>query len=177
MKPLKFAATFAIALGILAACAPEVKEDPAVSAMRAQAEAESAMLEAVDTLIKVWDTAELEKLDAIAVAGLTRKAPDQDASSLEEYKAFINEVHTMYPDFSISHDGAAAGPDGVFVQWTVTATHTGEGPMPPTGNAVKITGISRYQFADGRIASELVTFDGASLMAQLQAGAESETGE
>lgn len=178
MKFFRNVGVVAIALTILAACAPEAKEDPAVSEMRAVAATQSAMLAAVKTLIEVWDSKELDKLDAIAIADYKRTAPDQNAGSLDELKAFITQVHTMYPDFSISHDAAAAGPDGVFVQWTVTATNTGEGAiMPPSGNAVELTGISRYQFVDGKIAAELVTFDAAALMAQLQAGTEAAADE
>lgn len=162
-------AAVAVALALLAACAPEVKEDPAVSAMRAAAEAESQMLGAVNTLIEVWDTAEVDRLDAIAVSDYVRRAPDQDADSLDELKAFINEVHSVYPDFNITNDGAAVGPAGVFVKWTVTGTFMGEGAQPETGSPVDLSGISLYQFRDGKIVDELVIFDSGALAAQIAA--------
>lgn len=169
MKFSRNIATVAVALALLAACAPEAKEDPAVSAMRAAAEADSQKLDAVNTLIEVWDTNEVDRLDAIAVSDYVRRAPDQDADSLDELKAFIGEVHSVYPDFSITNDGAAAGPAGVFVKWTVTGTYMGEGARPETGSPVNLSGISLYQFKDGKIFNELVIFDSGALSAQIAA--------
>ena len=128
-----------------------------------------AQLAALDTLIEVWNTQEFDKLDAIADPAYTRRAPDQNADSLAELKAFIAQVHVTYPDFSITNDASAAGPGGAFLKWTVTATNTGQGAQPPTGNAIKVTGISNYQFADGKMISELVVFDTGALLAQLGA--------
>lgn len=162
-------AVVAVALAALVACAPEVKEDPAVSAMRAAAEADAKMLDAVNTLIEVWDTNEVDRLDAIAVSEYVRRAPDQNADNLDELKAFINEVHSVYPDFNITNDGAAAGPAGVFVKWTVTGTFMGEGAQPGTGSPVDLSGISLYQFEDGKIVDELVIFDSGALSAQIAA--------
>ncbi|MGB5626354.1 MAG: ester cyclase [Woeseiaceae bacterium] len=159
----------AIVLTALTACAPDAKEDPAVIAMRTTADAEIAMLAAVDTLIGVWDTKELDKLDGIAASDYKRTAPDQNAGSLDELKAFIAQTHETYPDFSITNDGSAASPDGAFVQWTATGTFAGEGEQTTGGNAFKVSGISRYQFADGKIVSEFVAFDSAAVLAQIQA--------
>jgi len=159
-------AGIAIAMAVLAGCAPEVKEDPAVNAMRAAAESEAQMVAAMGTLIDAWNTGNTDTLDAIAVADYQRRAPDQNADNLDELKAFIAEIHTVYPDFRITNDGSAAGPDGGFVQWTVTGTDTGS--QDATGKALKATGISRYQFVDGKITSELVVFDTGSVMTQLE---------
>lgn len=158
----------AIVLAALTACAPAAKEDPAVDAMRAAADVEAAMLAAVDTIIDVWDSKELDKLDAIAAADYKRTAPDQNAGSLDELKAFITQTHNTYADFSITNDGSAAGPDGAFVQWTVTGTFTGEGEQTTSGIPIKVSGISRYWFADGKIVNEFVAFDSAPFLAQLQ---------
>jgi hypothetical protein len=156
-------ACIAIAAAMLAACA--AKEDPAVSAMRAADESQRQMLAAVATWVEAWDTGNTDTLDAIAVADFKRTAPDQNANSLEELKALIAQVHKVYPDFNITNDGSAAGPDGGFVQWTVTATDSGS--ENATGNAMNVTGISRYQFKDGKIASETVIFDTGALLKQL----------
>lgn len=155
----------AIVLAKLAACAPEVKEDPAVNAMRAAAEAERQMLATVSGWLAAWDSGDTTKLDEIAVAGYKRMAPDQNVSSLDEMKAFIAQVHAAYPDYRLTNDGAAAGPDGVLVQWTVTGTDTGS--EDSSGKPLKVTGFSRYTFADGKIASELVVFDTGSVLSQL----------
>ena len=159
-------ATITVAVALLTACAPETKEDPAVEAMRAAAEAESQMSAALATVITAWDTGETDTLDAIMSPGIQRTAPDKNANGLDDYKAVIAEVHTVYPDFSITNDGSAVGPDVGFVQWTVTGTDSGtEGA---TGNSMKATGITKYQFEDGKMVSELVVFDTGSVLSQLQ---------
>lgn len=126
-----------------------------------------AELAAVKTWIEVWDSAAVDKLDAVAISDFKRTAPDQNADNLEELKAFILQVHATYPDFNITNDGIAASPDGTFVQWTVTGTDSGRGEES-TGNKLNVTGISRYQFVDGKIARELVIFDTGLAMTQLE---------
>ncbi len=154
-----------VAVAVLSACAPEAKEDPAVAAMRSAAESQQQMLAAIATWVEAWDTGNTDTLDAITADNFQRTAPDQDADGLDELKGLIAEVHRVYPDFRITNDASAAGPDGGFVQWTVTGTDSGsEGA---TGNSLKVTGISRYQFVDGKIASELVIFDSGEVLSQL----------
>ena len=159
-------AAFTVAALLLTACAPEAEEDPAVAAMRAAAEANSQQSAALATVITAWDTGNTDTLDAIMSPDVQRTAPDKNANSLDEYKALIAEVRTVYPDFRITNDGSAVGPDGGFVQWTVTGTDSGV--ESATGNALKITGISKYQFVDGSIASELVVFDTGAVLTQLE---------
>jgi len=149
---------------MLAACDVEVTKDDDASEALAVAAAEIA---AVITWREVWDSAEVDKLDAIAHSDYTRTAPDLNANSLDELKAFILQVHATYPDFSITNDGMAAGGDGVFMQWTVTGSDTARGE-DATGNSMRVTGISRYRFSDGKIASELVIFDTGLAMTQFE---------
>jgi len=165
MKNPANVAAVAITLAVLAACAPEVKEDPAVDAMRAAAESESQMLSAVSAWFEAWDSGNTDNLAEIALADYQRTAPDQSVDSLDEMRVFIAQVHAAYPDYRLTNDAAAAGPDGAFVQWTVTGTDTGS--EDSTGKSLKITGFSRYTFVDGKIASELVVFDTGSVLAQL----------
>jgi hypothetical protein len=82
-------------------------------------------------------------------------------------KAFIQQVHTTYSDFRITNDGMAAGGDGVFLQWTATGMDSGPSE-DATGNPMRVTGISRYQFAAGKIVSELVIFDTGAVLTQLE---------
>ena len=163
---------------MLAACDAKVAKDDGASAALAAVETKLAAAEAklakmtktakmaahdteiaaVKTWIEVWDSAEVDKLDTVAISDFKRTAPDQNANSLAEEKALILQVHATYPDFNITNDGIAAGPDGTFVQWTVTGSDTARGDQA-TGNSMRVTGVSRYQFVDGKIASELVIFD------------------
>lgn len=158
MKFLINGASIVLAAALLTAWAPQTRAD--------SAETEKQMLAMLDAWITAWDTGNTDPLDAIATPGIQRTAPDQNANGLDEYKALIAEIHTIYPDFRISNDGMAVGPDIGFIQWTVTGTDSGS--ENATGNAIKATGISRYQFEDGRIVSEFVVFDTGAVLTQLE---------
>lgn len=173
-RTLIAATTVLLSAFVLTACDVEVAQDDGASEALAAAEAKlaemaayDAHISAVKTWLEVWDSAEVDKLDAVAQSDFKRTAPDQNANSLDELKAFILQVHETYPDFKITNDGVAGGPDGTFVQWTVTGSDTARGE-DATGNAMRVTGISRYQFRDGKIANELVIFDTGAVMTQLE---------
>ena len=168
MKISERIATIAVAFVLLSACAQEASVDPAIEAMRAAAEAEAQMSAAIDASIMAWDTGNTDTLDAIMSPDISRTAPDQSVNNLEDYKAFVTQVHQVYPDFSISNDGSAVGPDGGFVQWTAIGTDSGSDDA--TGNKLITTGITRYKFADGKIVSELVIFDTGAVLSQLERG-------
>ena len=166
------AATVFFSLSVLAAC--EVQTDDGASEALAAAEAKLAKMATYDAELatieawrEVWASAEVDKLDALVQSDYKRTGPDYNANNLDEIKAFILQVHATYPDYEISNDGMAAGEDGVFLQWTVTGSDSGRGEAS-TGNAFKVTGISRYWFADGKIAKELVIFDTGATLAQLE---------
>ncbi|MDX1499303.1 MAG: ester cyclase [Woeseiaceae bacterium] len=158
---------------VISACESKVTPDDGASEALAAAEAKiaemanyDAHIAAADAWIEAWDSGVVDGLDAVAHSSYTRTAPDFNAGSLDELKAFIQQVHQTYPDFSITNDGMAAGPDGVFLQWTVTGTDTGRGENA-TGNSMQVTGISRMQFSDGKVARELVIFDTGTALTQL----------
>ena len=146
MKISMNAAAIAVAVALLTGCAPPAaEEDPGVTAMRAAAESQQQMLAAIATWVEAWDTGNTDGLDAITAPDFKRTAPDQNATGLDELKALIGNVHKIYPDFNITNDASAAGPNGGFVQWTATGTDSGS--EAPTGKSMNVTGISRYQFA------------------------------
>lgn len=168
------AVTAALSALMLAACEVEVAQDEGMSEALAAAEAKlaamakhDAEIAAINTWIEIWDTGETDRLDALAHSNYTRTAPDFNAASLDELKAGMLQVHETYPDFSITNDGVAGGKDGVFVQWTVTGTDSARGEES-TGNTMRVTGISRYWFSDGKIARELVIFDTGTALTQLE---------
>lgn len=169
-------ATIMLAALFIGACTPESREDPGAAAMDstamdsaamdAAAEAEVQMQATIDTVIQAWDTGNTDLLDAVAAPDLERTAPDRNTTNLAEYKNLIAEAHRAYPDFSITSDAAAVGPEGGFVQWTVTGTDSGGDGA--TGNSMKATGITRYEIENGKIARELVVFDTGAVLNQLQ---------
>lgn len=179
MSKLATLSAIAAVLTAVCACAPESPDSSGMADTRAvgdssgsapsQESLNESQMAALRTVAEVWDSGDVAMLDGTMAAGVTRTAPDQGANSLAEYKAFLQQVHTAYPDFRLAADAVAAGPEGGFLMWTVTGTNTGEGPQPPTGNSIELTGISYYQFEDGKITSERVVFDSQALLSQLEA--------
>jgi hypothetical protein len=174
MKNLERFLLVLAAASMLAACDVEVTTDDDTKEALAAAEVRLAEMAAYDqqialvnAWIETWGSADIDKIDTIAASDYKRTAPDLNTSSLEELKAFILQVHEAYPDYAISNDGIAAGPDGVFVQWTVTGSDTGRAEGA-TGNSLRVTGMSRYAFSEGKIAKEIVIFDTGSVLAQLE---------
>ena len=131
-------------------------------------EMESAMQGVVDAL----NSRELDRLDAIAADGFVRRAPDQDADGAAGWKAMFSEILTAFPDFRIRADAVATGMDDGFIKWTTEATNSGDSVQPGTGNTIKVTGVSHFLFSkDCRVTHELVYFDTASMLAQLDTAA------
>jgi steroid delta-isomerase-like uncharacterized protein len=60
--------------------------------------------------------------------------------------------------------------DKVVIRWTFHATHNGPfGPIPATGKAISMTGITIYAMRDGKIAAAWSNFDQLGMMQQLGA--------
>ena len=158
---------------MLAGCEAEVSMDDGTSEALAAAEAKLAQLATYDAeiaagkaWIEIWDSADVDKLDEMVHSDYERTAPDLSLTGVDGIREFMLQVHKAYPDYSITNDGMAAGPDGVFVQWTVTGTDSGRGEES-TGKPFRVTGMSRLQFSEGKIASELVIFDTGFTATQL----------
>lgn len=124
----------------------------------------------VDALAAAWNGGNLNGLDPVVSADHVRRTPPtdpRDASSLEELKDVIAETRTAYPDFKVTVDDAVYQDNRYFITWTLTGTNTGPGDFPPTGNAVKVTGVSHGWVAGGRLVEEHVYFDVLDMLSQL----------
>jgi len=157
--------TRALAFGALAALLSSCQPPAPVADAPTEDPAELDLT--VQSMLTVWNSNDVVMIDSIVTPDFKRVAPNGNATGPEELKAFIQGIHTVYPDFHITSERVAYDGDVAMMQWTVTGTNTGEGPTPPTGNAVKVSGVTVFTFRDGRIASETVFFDSADLQAQL----------
>ena len=115
----------------------------------------------------MWDTKNSDLFDSILATDFRRSAPDQNAGSPAEMKAFVKQVHTAYPDFHIAVDESAYKENLGFIRWTVTGTNTGDAATKATGKPIKVSGITMVKFRDGKITDEIVFYDTATLQAQL----------
>ena len=67
------------------------------------------------------------------------------------------------PDLRLTVEDVAEGDEAVALRWSARGTHEADlFGIPPTGNELRIRGISFFRFADGLIAEDWIeenTFD------------------
>jgi steroid delta-isomerase-like uncharacterized protein len=122
----------------------------------------------VDKYVEVWNTGNLDELDAIVGPHYVRHAnlaPDVDG--VDGLKKVISGFRTAYPDLKLTSDEEIYAENKATLRWTLTGTNTGPGEMPPTGKSIKLWGLGTAHFADGKIAEEWAAYDNQSLMEQL----------
>lgn len=88
---------------------------------------------------------------------------------------FLKERETLYekafPNKQLKIDEIFGTEDNkVVVRWTCQATHKGNFlDIPASGKNIKVTGISIYQFSNGKISHIFQNWDRLSLMEQIGA--------
>jgi len=102
---------------------------------------------------------------AIAFHGTTA---DGELNGIDEMKAFVAGYRRAFPDARSTVEDQVAEGDKVVTRWHARGTHRGElGPIPPTGRAFEIEGVTIERIAGGRIAEVWVARDELGLLRQL----------
>jgi predicted ester cyclase len=130
--------------------------------------------EQVEHILSVYlearNTARLELLDGIydpAVVVHDCGAPG-DLRGLAALKTYYRGSHEGLSDFRMELFDVFAGGDRLAMRWTVSGTHTGElRGLPPTGKAVRFSGVAIDRVVDGRIVEEWVDYNVLSVLQQL----------
>lgn len=127
-----------------------------------------------DSILSIYsearNTANLELLDGIFDTNVVIHdcGSPKDIHGLDELKSFYEESHRGLPDFKIAFDDVLVSGDKIIDRWTITATHTGSlRGIPPTGKAVRFSGLAIDRVANGKIVEEWVSFNLLDLMLQL----------
>ena len=77
---------------------------------------------------------------------------DSPLQGREGAKAFAAALRQSFPDLHLDIEDVIAEDDRVVLRWTARGTHRGAFlGVPPTGAAVRFTGIDIVRIADGRI--------------------------
>jgi steroid delta-isomerase-like uncharacterized protein len=86
------------------------------------------------------------------------------------WSGFMSAFTTAFPDARISVDACLSEGDTVATRWTLSGTHQNafQG-IPPTGRAVRFTGIEYNRVFDGRIVEHWSMFDNVALLRQIGA--------
>jgi steroid delta-isomerase-like uncharacterized protein len=100
-------------------------------------------------------------LDHGAVPG---QGPGLEGAKQQRWAMYFAAI----PDLHATIDDLAAEGDKVVVLYTVEGTQQGElSGVPPTGKRFRISGISIYRLAEGKIAEQWEQMDMLGLMQQL----------
>ena len=89
--------------------------------------------------------AEIEAVDEMLTPGCRVHRADERGRGKdgpEEFKTFVQQMHTAFSGIHATVDGAIQEGDQVAARFTFEATHSGDGlGFPPTNKRVKITGM------------------------------------
>jgi len=121
-----------------------------------------------DKYYEVWETGNLEELDAIVDPNFVRHSDaGTSVQGLENLKKMIAGMRTAYPDLNVVSNEEIYTENKFAGRWTFTGTNTGPGEMPPTGKSVEIWGVNIIHFKDGKIVEEWDAFDNLPFIEQL----------
>jgi len=123
----------------------------------------------LDKYVEFWNTGNFQDIENVLSPDFElRMTPKYEPEKgIDLFKETITKWRTAYPDFHIEvkesffTKGRAAG------LWEITATNSGPGRHPPTGNSVKITGMSILHFSDGKIKDEWIASNNGYWLQQL----------
>ena len=94
----------------------------------------------------------------------------KDPLDNEAWGQFMRHFTSAFPDAHISIEACIAEGESVVSRWVLTGTHKAafQG-VPPTGRAVRFSGIEFNRVAGGQIAEHWSQFDLAGLLGQIGA--------
>ena len=109
-------------------------------------------------------------LEEVYAADFVFHQPDEDIHGVEGLRQFVSMIFEAFPDFRVTLEDEIAEGDKVVSRWTGQGTHKGElMGIAPTGNQVRVTGITIHRIEDGKIVEEWENFDALGMMQQIGA--------
>ncbi|MBI3241883.1 MAG: ester cyclase [Chloroflexi bacterium] len=107
--------------------------------------------------------------DIVAVDVVSHKTLPGLPPGLEGGKFAHRGTVAAIPDLNYSIEDLIAEGDKVVMRWTMTGTHSAAPFMglPPTGNSLRVSGISIFRLANGKIVEHWAEPDGVTFMQQL----------
>lgn len=121
---------------------------------------EEKMSEANKTVVwslveEVWKGKKHDKIDEFYASDFVNVDPSSpDVMNLEQFKQYIVEMDTGFPDEQVTIEDLVAEGDKVAKQWSAQATHTGTFMgIPPTNKTTCISGITIYHIVNGKLKS------------------------
>ncbi len=112
----------------------------------------------LEKYVGYWNTGDFQGIEEILHPDFEiRMTPEfEPEKGIETFKETVIKWRTAYPDFHIDIKEWVFDSDKVAGLWTISATNTGAGTHPPTGEHIKIMGISIVHFEEGKIRDEWI---------------------
>jgi steroid delta-isomerase-like uncharacterized protein len=86
----------------------------------------------------------------------------------EALEAYVRELRTAFPDFTITVEVLLEDDEMVMAEWTATGTHKGEfNGIPPTDRTFEHRGMSKFVIGDGKVQEERMYYDPREIAEQL----------
>lgn len=120
--------------------------------------------------LEARNTPDLGLLDAIydpavIVHDCSEPEPIRGLAAL---KTYYRGSHEGLPDFRMEFPETLLAGDRMVLRWTVSGTHTGSlRGLPPTGRALRFSGVAIERVAGGRIVEEWVEYNPLVILQQL----------
>jgi steroid delta-isomerase-like uncharacterized protein len=112
-----------------------------------------------DRYLMFWNTGIFDGIDDVTTDDFSlRMSPSfGEKRGRENFRNEVLRLRTMYPDFDVHVDEMIYADSTIALRWTITATHTGQGQIPPTGKPIDVTGMSILHLKNGKIADEWIS--------------------
>jgi steroid delta-isomerase-like uncharacterized protein len=113
---------------------------------------------------------EYSKIDSVSDSFVAYEpsAPGGELHGPDAFEAYVRELRTAFPDFTITVEAALEDAETVMTEWTGTGTHEGEfNGLPPTGRTFEHKGMSKFVVADGKVQEERMYYDPREIAEQL----------
>jgi predicted ester cyclase len=122
-----------------------------------------------DKYLGYWNTGQFDGIENVLCNDfeLLESPGFESQKGVELFKKSISAMRAAYPDFHLVINEMVYEKDKIALIWTVFATNTGPGKMPPTGKIIKGQGISVIHLKDGKIKDEWLASNNLLWMTQL----------
>ena len=131
--------------------------------------------------IQAWNAGRRDIVDDLAAPDLTVAYPHfpEPLEGPKAFKEMLAQTHHFFPDLTIEVEALVAEDDEAVIHWHYRGTFR-NGAMfgvEAAGQAVEVTGMTRYRIADGAVTDERGLVDNLGLMTQLGATPTAADGE
>lgn len=125
----------------------------------------------LDEYVTIWNEAEYSKLPDVVAESVTVSdpgAPEGEVHGRDSLEAYLRELRTGFPDFTVTIDDMLASDEVIMAEWTVSGTHEGEfNDIPPTERELELTGMDKILVADGKVQEHRIHYNLQEMFEQL----------